>query len=272
MNTTLSILFYAKRAKATTDGLIPIYLRVTINGQRFEVSTKRYVDADHWSSQAGKVKSTIKTEEAKSINAFIDVLRNRVYDLQRQIVQEQQVFCMETFRNKWLGISDKPRMLFEIFQHHNDQLKDFIKAGEFAPGTLERYKTSLQHTREFIRWKYNLTDIDIKKLNYEFVTDYEYWLKTVRNCNHNTTMKYIGNFKKIINICRKKGWLNQDPFFGFRMTKKEVIREVLTDVELNTIANKSFATDRLTQVRDIFLFSCYTGLAYSEVKNLNQSH
>jgi len=272
MSTTLSILFYAKKAKATTDGLIPIYLRVTINGQRFEVSTKRYVESKQWSREAGKVKSNINTEEAKSINTFIDTLRNRVYQLQREIVQENLSFTIELFKNKWLGISEKPRTIIEIFQHHNNQVKELIKTEEFAAGTLERYKTSLEHTQKFLQYKYNVSDIDIKKLDYSFITDYEYWLKTVRRCNHNTTMKYLANFKKIVILCRKKGWLHEDPFFGFKMTKKEVIREVLTEEELQTIADKKFVSDRLVQVRDIFLFSCYTGLAYSEAKNLNESH
>ncbi len=153
MNTTLSILFYAKKAKANTDGLIPIYLRVTINGQRFEVSTKRYVEGKQWSSEAGKVKSNINTEAAKSINTFIDTLRNRVYQLQREIVQENLSFTIEMFKNKWLGISEKPRMIIEIFQHHNKQVKELIKSEEFAEGTLERYKTSLEHTQKFIQYK-----------------------------------------------------------------------------------------------------------------------
>jgi site-specific recombinase XerD len=85
-------------------------------------------------------------------------------------------------------------------------------------------------------------------------------------------MKYLANFKKIVLLCRKRGWLDKDPFNSFRMTKKEVIREVLNEEELQIIAEKKFVSDRLTLVRDIFLFSCYTGLAYSEVKNLNESH
>jgi site-specific recombinase XerD len=272
MNTTLSILFYAKKAKATTDGLIPVYLRVTINGHRFETSTKTYVEAGQWSSEAGKIKSNINTPQAKAINALIDTLRNRVYELQIDMVREKLPFTIETFRNKWLGISEKPRMLLEIFQQHNDQLNELIRNGDFAPGTLERYKTSLQHTRDFLRYKYNVADIDIRKLNFEFMSDYEYWLKTVHNCNHNTTMKYLANFKKVVLICCKKGWLDKDPFFGFKMPKREVIREVLTEEELQIITEKQFRSDRLTLVRDIFLFSCYTGLAYSEAKNLNESH
>ena len=142
---------------------------------------------------------------------------------------------------------------------------------EFSQGTLERYKTSLKHTESFLKWKFNITEIDIRKINYEFVTDYEFWLKTDRHCDHNTTLKYLNNFKKIINICLKNGWLTSDPFLGFKRTKREVTKEFLTQEELNVIEEKDFDIPRIEIVRDIFLFSCYTGLAYADVKKLKYS-
>jgi hypothetical protein len=87
---------------------------------------------------------------------------------------------------------------------------------EYAPGTLERYKTSYKHTQSFLEWKYQLKDIDITKLNFEFISDYEFWLKSIRKCDHNTTMKYLSNFKKIVIKCIKNGWLQKDPFLNWR--------------------------------------------------------
>jgi site-specific recombinase XerD len=142
---------------------------------------------------------------------------------------------------------------------------------EYAPGTLERYKTSYKHTQSFLEWKYKLKDIDITKLNFEFISDYEFWLKSVRKCDHNTTMKYLSNFKKIVIKCIKNGWLQKDPFIGFNMAKREVERTALTENELEIIQTKSFSIKRLKLVRDIFLFSCYTGLAYADVQKLKRS-
>lgn len=268
METRISILFYGKSAKKTTENLVPIYLRVTINGSRFEVSTQRYVDAAKWSSAAGKMKGN--TEEARTINAYLDTLRSKVYTYQKDIIQSNNQLTIETFKEKWLGTNDRPRMLCEVFQHHNDQVAQLI-GRDFSAATLERYKTSLDHTKSFLNWKYKVSDIDIQKLNFEFVSDYEFWLKSVRNCNHNTTIKYIGNFRKIVNICIRNGWLQKDPFLGFKMTKKDVIRGFLSEDELQTMAAKAFVTDRLSQVRDIFLFCCFTGLAYADVKKLKRS-
>lgn len=241
---------------------------VTINGRRFEVSTQRYVDWLKWSSQAGKVK--VNSEEAKRLNIFLDTLRGKVYQYQREILQSDESFTIETFKVKWLGIADKSRMLIDVFEAQNCQVKQLI-GRDYSPATLERYKTSLDHTRSFMTWKYGIKDIAVDKLNFEFVSEYEFWLKSVRHCNHNTTMKYISNFRKIVNICIKNGWLQKDPFFGYKMTKKEVIRNYLSEIELETMADKSFPTDRLNQVRDIFLFCCFTGLAYADIKKLKRS-
>lgn len=136
------------------------------------------------------------------------------------------------------------------------------------PATIKRYDTTLEHTRSFIAWKYNLADIEIKNLSFDFVSDMEFWLKSVRKCNHNSAIKYIGNMRKIVNYCLKSGWLSRDPFFGFKMAKREVVREYLSEDELHALAAKQFAVDRLSQVRDIFLFSCYTGLAFIDVFQL----
>lgn len=169
-----------------------------------------------------------------------------------------------------MGVEEKPVLLLEVFRTHNEQMAQLV-GRDYAPGTLERYATSLQHTRDFIRWKYGLEDMDVRKLSYQFITDYEFWFKTERNCAHNTTIKYLANFKKVINLCLKNGWLERDPFLCYKMSMREVIREHLTKAELQRMTDKEFATDRLAQVRDVFLFSCYTGLAYVDVQQLRRA-
>lgn len=161
-------------------------------------------------------------------------------------------------------------MLLKIFQDHNDQLKQLV-GKSYAPSTLKRYKTSIGHTRDFIQWEYKLNDISISKLTYEFITKFDFWFSTVRNCNHNTTIKYISNFRKVINICVKNGWIPRDPFFGFKMNKKEVPRDFLSAQELQKIVSHDFKIERLNQVRDIFVFACFTGLAYVDIKKLKRS-
>src|SRR5689334_4744769 len=112
-------------------------------------------------------------------------------------------------------------MLLEVFQQHNDQMKELV-GKDYSKGTLQRYVISRDHTRSFLRWKFKLDDIEISKVNYEFISDYAFWLKTKRNCNHNSTMKYLANFRKIVLLCIKNGWLQKDPFIGFKLTRRQV--------------------------------------------------
>ena len=269
MKTKVSILFYAKKAKAAVNGLIPIYTRITINGKRIELSTNRFVEMSKWSTEAGKMKGT--SEEARSINNHLDLLKSQIRDAEMELTHKKIALTSETIKSKLLGVDERARMLVPIFQDHNNKIKELV-GKEYAPGTLERYNTSLKHTIEFIHWKYNVSDIDITKIDHAFITDYEFWLRSVRNCANNTAVKYIKNFNKIIKICLANHWIDKNPFANYKSKVKEVERVYLTEDEIQSIMEKEFKTERLSLVRDIFLFSCFTGLAYIDVKNLTKSH
>ena len=269
MKTKVSILFYAKRAKASVNGLVPIYTRITINGKRIELSSNRFVEMSKWSTEAGKMKGN--SEEARSINSHLDMLRIQIIDMQMELVHKKIPVTAETLKNKILGVDERARMLIPIFQDHNNKIKELV-GKEYAPGTLERYKTSLSHTIEFLQWKYKVSDIEINKIDHAFVTDYEFWLRSVRNCANNTAVKYIKNFNKIIKLCLANDWLDKNPFANYKSKVKEVERVYLSEEEIQNIIEKDFKTERLSLVRDIFLFSCFTGLAYIDVKNLTKSH
>lgn len=268
MDHKISILFYSRIASKTKDNLVPIYLRITIDGKRIEQTTKRFVELSKWLASSGLMKGT--HSEARAFNGFLDTVKNKVHATERQLLQDGKEITYETFKEKWFGVDVKVYMLLEVFKQRNTQVGELV-GKDFSPATLQRYKTSLDHTRNFIKWKYKLPDLEVNKLNYEFINDYAFWLKTARNCNHNSTMKYLDNFKKVVLLCIKNGWLQKDPYMEFKLTKREVERPFLTESELQEITNKEFATERLSLVRDIFLFSCYTGLAYSDVKKLKRT-
>ena len=269
MNAKLSILFYAKRAKTTTDGLVPIYIRVTVNGERIELSTKRYTLPEKWSVEGSCMKGT--SAESKATNSYLDTLKAKVYDYQQQLIREDEVVNAENMRNKMLGVEKRSHMLIGIFQQHNEEIKALV-GQEFATATYTRYETSLKHTIAFLNWKYKVSDIDIRKIDHEFVTSYEFYLKSVHKCNQNTTAKYIKNFGKIVRICLANGWIERDPFINYKCKIVEVERAFLSQDEIETMFNKVLATDRLNQVKDIFLFSCFTGLAYVDVKKLSRKN
>ena len=269
MNATISILFYLKRAKANAQGLAPIFQRITINGRRLDNSTGKFVDPSKWHPEMSKMRGN--SEEARLINGHLDNLRTKILIAEKELNKKDIPVNLETLKNMLLGTKERQRLLIPIFEEHNNKIKELLGI-EYAPGTYERYQTSLKHTKDFLNWKYNISDIDITKIDHAFITDYEFYLRSVRKCANNTAVKYIKNFNKIIKLCLANDWLEKNPFANYKSKVKEVERVYLSEGEIQNIINKDFKTERLSLVRDIFLFSCFTGLAYIDVKNLTKSH
>ena len=269
MNATISILFYLKRAKANAQGLAPIFQRITINGRRLDNSTGKFVDPSKWHPEMSKMRGN--SEEARLINGHLDNLRTKILIAEKELNKKDIPVNLETLKNMMLGTKERQRLLVPIFEEHNNKIKELLGI-EYAPGTYERYQTSLKHTKDFLNWKYSISDIDITKIDHAFITDYEFYLRSVRKCANNTAVKYIKNFNKIIKLCLANDWLEKNPFANYKSKVKEVERVYLSEGEIQNIINKDFKTERLSLVRDIFLFSCFTGLAYIDVKNLTKSH
>ena len=269
MNTKLSILFYIKRAKTTSQGKSPIYLRVTVDSKRTEFSIKRFVETHKWSSEQNKMKGN--SEESRTLNTYLDILKSRIYEIQKDLIHSGKEVNGESIKNILLGIDERKRMLIPIFQEHNNRMEALL-GKEYAKGTLTRYKTCFSHIKEFLKWKFNVSDIEITEIDHAFISDFEFFLRTEKSCANNSAVKYIKNFGKIIRICLANKWLTYDPFLCYDSKFVEVKRDFLDEQELFNLANKEFEIERIAQVRDIFLFSCYTGLAYIDTKNLKRSN
>lgn len=269
MKAKITLHIYAKTTKANAAGQLPIYIRLTVDGQRFEFSSKKFIEKSKWSPELSKMKGS--SEEARTLNNYLDLMKSKVFDVQMELIHKNEELSLENFKSRILGTHQRERMIIPIYQNHNDKIEDLIGNG-YAYGTLERFKISLKHLQEFISWKYNVSDIGINKIDYAFVTEFEFYLRSVKKCNNNTAVKYVRNFRKIIKICLDNDWMEKDPTTRYEGKMKEVERDFLTEDELNRIYNKRFSSERLTLVKDIFIFSCYTGLAYVDVKGLKKDH
>lgn len=269
MKAKITLHIYAKTTKANAAGQLPIYIRLTVEGQRFEFSSKKFIEKSKWSPELSKMKGN--SEEARTINNYLDLIKSKVFDIQMELIHKNEELSLENFKSRILGTHQRERMIIPIYQNHNDKIEDLIGNG-YAYGTLERFKISLKHLQEFIQWKYNLSDISITKIDYAFVTEFEFYLRSIKKCNNNTAVKYVRNFRKIIKICLDNDWLDKNPCSRYEGKMKEVERDFLTEEELHRIYNKRFSSERLTLVKDIFIFSCYTGLAYVDVKGLKKDH
>jgi hypothetical protein len=236
MGTNFAVLFYARKNVKTRRGNLLIYLRVTIDGARFDTTISRQIESEKWIAKIGRAKGL--TEDAKQLNSYLDNVRTKVFNYQQEIFKEGKELNVETFEEKWLGIKEKSVMLVDVFLEHNRKMK-LLVGKEYAQLTYIRYETTLAHTKKFLLYKYGKEDMDIKKLDYRFINEFAFWLKAVRNCNQNSTIKYLSNFKKIVNFCIQSGFIIRNPFVGFKLVKKEVVREILSKEDLEKMAYKT---------------------------------
>ncbi|WAC11444.1 site-specific integrase [Dyadobacter pollutisoli] len=268
LENSFGLFFYLKTTKNQKEGLRYVYLRITVDGKYIDLSTKRLCNPNRWSTEAGR--ATGNNEAARTLNAYLDTLTSKVFQARKMLIDDDKHVTAETLKNVLLGKSTEKRTILEVFEHHNKQMEALV-GKEFAPLTLKRYKTAREHTQSFIQWKYKVDDFLISDLDFEFISEFSFWLKTARGCNHNSAIKYMSNLKKIVLICVNNKWLKKDPFQGFKLTKKEVVKNPLSREELKRLTEKVFEVERISQVRDIFLFCCYTGLAYVDVKHLKRT-
>ena len=268
LENSFGIIFFLKSsAKSTNERFI--YLRITVNGVPKETSTKRKWNVNRWEQKSGRAAGN--KEDAKALNFFLYSLEMKIRKFADQLLEKQEPVTSVKLINFILGKTKLKTTVLEEFQIHNDQMLALVKKGEYAIGTHVRFEISKNHVKDFMLYKYGVQDMEFTELNFEFVKEYEFYLKTVKNNANNTALKYITNFKKIVLIALDKEFLVTDPFKRFKCRKIKVPKKPLAGFELALLEKHKFSTARLGVVRDVFVFQCYTGLAYIDVFNLKRS-
>ena len=254
-----------KHTRALKNGLLPIYARITINGERAEFVIQKEVEENLWDNSFNCAKGNSK--KANEVNNYLDFVRAKLKE--HKIYMEEHNIPLTAFglRDKYMGIDNNNKTILSIFQEHNDRCLGLINK-DFAKCTVDRYITSKNHIAEFIKLKYNKTDMALNDIRPMFVSDFEYFLKTNKDCCNNSTIKHLKSLKKIIRIALANGWMKTDPFANIKFHLDNVDLAFLTEEELNIMMTKEFKIERLQQVKDIYLFCCFTGLAFVDVKNL----
>ncbi|MDT0644927.1 site-specific integrase [Zunongwangia sp. F363] len=268
MDSNFYHIFYLRRRG--NDALSSIYLRVTIKGKRATTSVNRKISPEFWNSTAGRANGN--SQNIKILNRYLSKVENNLYIAHQKLLEKGNSFTAQDLINTYLGKDkeneDQVKMLLEIFQEHNDRVNRLI-GKDFAAGTAERYRTAKKHVEEYIKKEYKVKDIPVNEVDHKFISGLEYYLKTERNCAHNSAIKYITNFKKIIRIAHVNEWITKDPFLNWKGKLKVVDREFLTKEELQVMVGKEIKNQRLCLVKDIFLFCCFTGLSYADVEKLS---
>jgi site-specific recombinase XerD len=264
---TFGIQFVIRLPKQQKNDQATVFARISVNGRRCEISLRKKVNPQNWDDAKGKARGT--KEEIRKLNEHIERVRTLIADGYHQLVQQKRVVTVDSVKSLFLGTDENGITLIKLGEYHNTELK-----GKLADGTMKNYYTTQRYLATFLKDKYHRNDIELAELNYKFILDFETFLSKHQPKDHqkalhnNGIMKHIERLCKMVNMAVTMDWLAKDPFAKYKQHFDKVERFFLTKEELSAIENKKFTIERLQVVKDLFLFSCYTGLAYIDTMNL----
>ncbi|TSA37708.1 MAG: site-specific integrase [Porphyromonadaceae bacterium] len=266
---TFKVMFYLKRQKVDANGEVPIFMRVTVNGIRAEIAIQRMIRPKEWDQAKGR--STSRSVKATQLNDYLQQCQNRVYEVQKELEHIDRDVTAASIKARYNGADpDKKYFLQELDGFINKKAE--LVGKEITKPTIQKYRMCYTHLQSFLKQEYKEKDIAMSGFTYEVLTGFDHFLRAVKNQQPNTAVKTMRTLKGFIQFAENNEWINRNPFDKIKMSLKPVDRGYLTIEELNLITDCTFKVERLQQVADVFIFCCYTGLAYSDVKELTPGH
>jgi site-specific recombinase XerD len=263
-----SLVVYISRTKEKKNGEVPVLMKININGERVVMQLQRSVQPKDWDSTRAKVIG--RSHEAREFNEYIDAVITRTRQKYSELMTIHDTVTPQLLRDAVLGVNTaKPKMIIEIWEDHIEGLRKLI-GKESTVATCQKYNAAKNHFANYLKLYYKTSDVPIKAVDHFMITQFAMYLKTEKGCNYNTATKFLQNLKRITYSCLRHGWLLKDPFVGISLAMKEVDRPYLTEGELKSLMEFTSEVDRLVKVRDFFVFSCYTGLAYIDLYKLRK--
>tara|TARA_R110001592_G_scaffold208897_1_gene459970 strand:+ start:254 stop:1519 length:1266 start_codon:yes stop_codon:yes gene_type:complete len=265
-HSTFSIVFFTRKSSSTASKLL-VYARITVNGKRTEISLKRHVLFKEWDNSKNRGRGN--AYKIRVLNAYLDQTYSQLLDCHKQLLEEGKIVSAKAIKRRYLGEDDIHKTLKELISYHNTNMVTILKFG-----TMKNYYTTEKYLHKFLSQKLRVNDIYLKQLNYRFICDFEQFLRTYKNKNNrlmlsnNGVMKHLERFKKMINLAMKLEWIVKNPFTQFQLKFDKFDRQYLSERELELVETIRFNNERLERVKDCFVFSCYTGLSYVDVKEL----
>ncbi len=265
----MRVCFYLRSNYKNQDGKTPILIRLYLQKERIIVgSSYCFVEEKQWESTKGRVKG--RTAEAMNINRQLDRIEQDImYIFRRHEFNEN--LSLDLIKAEYLGNDEDPDSFLKFFDEYLNRIKGEVGITR-AMASVEKFSVIKKRFEQFIKSRYNRRDLKMGELNYKIVSEFEHFLLTESKCCHNTVMRMLRNFKTVTILAMKMGVLKQDPFGSYKIRFNKVDRGFLTDEEITMLMKKEFKVKRLEQVRDIFVFSIFTGLAYIDVANLTSKH
>jgi len=267
---TIKVLFLISATRINQQGLVPLICRITYKRKRKQFATGFFIKPENWHSKQQLAKPPTKDNEY--INTQLSLIKANINQAFLVLQVNENVFDVEDIYLQYKGKNVKSsKTLMEVFELHNSRMKKLIGI-EYTNSTYRKFIEAKTHTANFIKHQYNKNDILLEAIKMNFLKDFDYYLKTEESHKQITINKSIQRVRKIIKLALAEGYLQRDPFILYKPKKYEKKIAYLTEQELASLEEYEFAQQRLAQVRDMFVFCCYTGLAYAEMNNLSNKH
>jgi site-specific recombinase XerD len=268
-NNTFGVHFVLRTSRPSDDDKFPVYARIVVNATRCEFSMKQSLSKADWNFGKGAAKP--KNPELRALNSHLQEMHGKLHRHYRDLLLEDEPLTATAVKAAFLGIGKEPAISYSLLwlvnQHH------ILMQKVLKPGTMKNYHATESYLKRFLVARYKKEDMQLKDLNYEFISGFEFFvrnnsLKENDPCTTNGTMKHLERLKKMVTWAVKNEWIGKDPFSNFRLKFKHTEREFLSEIELAVLESQDFANFMLDRVKDLFLFSCYTGLSYVDLMEL----
>jgi hypothetical protein len=266
----MKILFLVQTARINKRGLASIRARITLNKSRKEFSTGIFVRPEYWDKD--KQKLLEEAENSKIVNSQISLIKQKLGQAFLILQIKEEAFDVEDVYKIYCGQDIKEEMgVMAVYEEHNTYYKKLI-GKDIKEVSWQKFENTKGHLKKFIQWKFKKREVKLNSLKFQFIKDFEYYLRTEQDMQQSTINKTLQRFKKMVNFAIAHEYLDRNPFLMHKplAVKKEVI--YLTKTELNHLENKEINNLRLAEIRDCFVFCCYTGLAFKEMSNLRKEH
>ncbi len=269
MKSIFRVVFYLRSNYVNKEGKTSVMLRIYLNNERLSLgSTGISVKSSQWDKEKERIKG--RTTEALNTNLQLDNIASGLQSIFRRI-EMSDVVSLERIKSEFLGKKEEIDTLMQLFEKHNGDVAKQVGVS-VGKATLQKYNVCKRHFSEFLEKQYKRIDLKLTELTYVVIREFDLYLRTEVGQNPNTATKTMKTFKTITLLGQKMGVLLHDPFMNHRFHIEPVNRGFLTDEEILLIAHKQINIPRLELIRDIFIFSCFTGLAYIDVSNLTPDH
>ena len=263
---TFSVHFWVKPTNEKVNQGI-IYARITVNQRRVLVSLKRKISFDLWDYSKKKVKGT--SSKAKQINHYLDSTKARIFQCYQDLQFKSKKITAQLIKATYLGEDENSKSLQDLIEYHSRKIEHTL-----TPGTIKNFKITEAYIFKFLKKEKNTTDVYLRELNYKFLCDFEDFLGSYypkghpKAMGHNTIMKHIQRLRKMVTLAYNMEWIEKDPFRRWKNTFERKDREFLSANELSNLETYEFPVERLDRIRDLFVFSCYTGISYVDIMKL----